>query len=392
MHITSVYDEAQHARTFTVTVTPEDLGPYFTKAEDTLLKKVKLPGFRAGKVPRELQASKLNPEDIRSEALQGMVGETFQQALKQENVDFFLGNPKFSVKPEDFALDKEFTFTFFVVLASEVTLGDYKNIKLAPPEVTISDEDIKKEREEFEKFLRDLEGEQTKQRGDVPILGQSFIDLLQKYTSLKSQEEFEANAKNALYNRKVRESLSKFSEEVLDTIAAASKIVFSPALVEVELDEMVNRLGSRITESGTSIEEYLKKQDKTIEQLREEQRATAEKSVRSRIVLDKVSEVENITVTDNEIEMEKKIILAPYYGKDKKLTAEGLEISKTLATPDGKTYIARNIVRDKSMNALLQHLVPLDYGKNIPGQGSIDSSSVLPTEEGSDGIILPGQA
>ena len=73
-------------RALTVEVSPEAVRPAVEGAYRKLGQRVALPGFRRGKVPREILERRFRDE-IREEVLQEMIPTTYQQALQQSHLD-----------------------------------------------------------------------------------------------------------------------------------------------------------------------------------------------------------------------------------------------------------------------------------------------------------------
>lgn len=103
--------------------------------------KVRLPGFRPGKVPTA-RLIKHFAKDIESEARDELINETFKQAIGEQKVKLAL-NPKLdeknlpAVNPEEpfiYKVDCEFE--------PEFTLPEYKGVKLTRKAVTVSDEEV----------------------------------------------------------------------------------------------------------------------------------------------------------------------------------------------------------------------------------------------------------
>ena len=62
--------------------------------------------------------------------------------------------------------------------------------------------------------------------------------------------------------------------------------------------------------------QYFQMTGQTIDKMREDSREMAEKSVKTELVLSEISKVENITVTDEEVDNEFEV-MATMYGMDK---------------------------------------------------------------------------
>ena len=74
------------------------------------------------------------------------------------------------------------------------------------------------------------------------------------------------------------------------------------ALIENQIDHMVQEMEYRMSYQGLKLADYLKYLNKTMEEYRSEFKEQAEKSVRSQLAIDKVIEVEKIQATEEEVE------------------------------------------------------------------------------------------
>jgi len=103
-------------------------------------KYIPVPGFRAGKAPRELVEKKYKKE-IQSYALEDMIKKIIDSVVKQNRLDPVTGAnmQEEAVFPEEG--DLKFTVEFEV--APAVKLPDYKNLKLTKKKSEITDDDVK---------------------------------------------------------------------------------------------------------------------------------------------------------------------------------------------------------------------------------------------------------
>ncbi len=95
-----------------------------------------------------------------------------------------------------------------------------------------------------------------------------------------------------------------FEERVVEAVIVLSKVEFPPILVEVETDRLINQQLQYWQAENRGLEEYLKRINKTEEELREELRPLATKRATQALVLGKVTEEEKIEVSDAEIDGE----------------------------------------------------------------------------------------
>ena len=95
-----------------------------------------------------------------------------------------------------------------------------------------------------------------------------------------------------------------FEEKLLDAVIADMKADIPQAMIESQLDSMVQDFGYRMQMQGMSFDQYLKMTGSSMETFRTMFKDQAERQVKTRLVLEKVAELENIAVSDTEIEDE----------------------------------------------------------------------------------------
>ena len=87
-------------------------------------------------------------------------------------------------------------------------------------------------------------------------------------------------------------------------------------LVEIELDKILYRMESDITQMGLKFEDYLTHLNKTREDLRKEFRADAEKKAKLALVLNDIAKAENIKADEELVAKEVAAILEHYKDAD----------------------------------------------------------------------------
>lgn len=132
----------------------------------------------------------------------------------------------------------------------------------------------------------------------VPELNDEFAGMVGGFSSLQELREHVENTLNELYSER---SSKEFAERVVDAVVSASSVEVPPALIDARAEEMLEDLKERVERSGT-LDEYLKDQGKTLDELRREMREAAEKSLKRELVLDAVVEKYNIEVPREELE------------------------------------------------------------------------------------------
>lgn len=95
-----------------------------------------------------------------------------------------------------------------------------------------------------------------------------------------------------------------FEEKVLDAVIADMKADIPEAMFENQLDSVVQDFGYRVQMQGIGLEQYLSMNNMDMATFRSMFRGQAERQVKTRLALQKVAELENIAVSDKEIEDE----------------------------------------------------------------------------------------
>ncbi len=105
----------------------------YDKVVNNLLRTVRLPGFRPGKVPKQVLMQRFGAQSINGEALQEIVDTALKDALKQEQIES-LGNYQLRTSFEEmlaqFEPGKVLTFKAAVDVAPEVTIKSSTGFKL----------------------------------------------------------------------------------------------------------------------------------------------------------------------------------------------------------------------------------------------------------------------
>lgn len=126
------------------------------------------------------------------------------------------------------------------------------------------------------------------------------LDELKADIKAKALEKAEKNIQNAFENAAVEK-------------AAEGTVVDMPkALIDRELDTQMERFAYQLQMSGYSMDQYAKMMGGDVNTMREAFRPGAEKQAKISVTLEKIVEVEGITVTDEEIDAEMKALAGQY--------------------------------------------------------------------------------
>ena len=108
----------------------------------SLANRVNIPGFRKGKAPRRILEMNIGKEAILDEAFERVAQKAFEEALKQENLDPVDRPQVDAVTLEE---GKDVVFKATITPVPEVTLGEYKGLKVAKDAVEVKDEQVEEQ-------------------------------------------------------------------------------------------------------------------------------------------------------------------------------------------------------------------------------------------------------
>ncbi|HTU71440.1 MAG TPA: trigger factor [Candidatus Baltobacteraceae bacterium] len=124
-----------------IPITPEEMAAAQERAFRRLAKNVKLPGFRAGKVPRKVFEQTYGSETIASEALEDVVPEVYARAVREHEL-VPVDRPKMELLPAEEGKPSRLKAT--VAVRPAIELHEYKGIVIEREEPKIGDDDVER--------------------------------------------------------------------------------------------------------------------------------------------------------------------------------------------------------------------------------------------------------
>ncbi len=115
-------------------------------------KETKIDGFRKGAAPKDVYLKHFGIESLYMDAVDACISVAYKKVL-DENKLVPVVEPKVDVTGIS---DSNVIFKFTIVTKPEVTLGEYKNLKVKKEKVTVSDDEIKHEIDHLREHLADV--------------------------------------------------------------------------------------------------------------------------------------------------------------------------------------------------------------------------------------------
>ncbi|MBO5207762.1 MAG: trigger factor [Lachnospiraceae bacterium] len=160
----------------TIEASAEDLEKAIEAAYQKQKSQISIPGFRKGKVPRQMVEKMYGKEVFYEEAANSLIPTAYEKALDECEEDI-VSSPKIEVTQIE--AGKPFIFTATVALKPEVKLGKYKGVKVDKVDVEVTEEEVNaaidKERENNARNIT-VEDRAVKD-GDMTVIDfEGFVD------------------------------------------------------------------------------------------------------------------------------------------------------------------------------------------------------------------------
>lgn len=366
----------------TIEVAAEEVEKAIEKAYQKSKNKFNVPGFRKGKVPRNMIEKMYGAAVFYEDAVNAMIPGAYSEAATESGLEI-VAQPEIDVVQIE--TGKPFIFTAEVTLKPEVELGKYKGIKTTKPDLDVTEEEIKAELDkvldqnsrlvsvedravedgdqtviDFEGFVDGIAFEGGKGE-DYPLTigSHSFIDTFeeqligknigeevevnvtfpeeyhaeelagkpamfkvtvkeikvkelpeldddfaQDVSEFDTLEEYKADIKKNLEDKKKQEAESAKESEIIKAIVEDAKMDIPEKMIIHQAQQMVEEFAQRIQAQGLSFEQYMQYTGTTVDGMVEQVKPQAIERIQSRLVLEAIVKAENIEVSTEEFDKE----------------------------------------------------------------------------------------
>lgn len=304
-----------------VIIPHDDLIIHKKAALDTLRESLTIDGFRKGAAPDTIVESHAGTMGLYTEMAYAAIAKAYGEIIKEYKLDA-IGNPKIVIKKLAPGNDLEATIT--TALMPEITLADYKKIA---KETLSKKEESSVTDEEFEQAVKELRQMRAHDKmhedgvehhshnhreipdTDLPPVDEEFV---KKVGGFESVEEFNTKLRENLKTEKERRADEKVKIEMIDAIIARSTIDLPHLLIDLEIDRIMERTAHDVSMMGMSFDEYLKRVNKTRDDMRAQWRDQAATNAKTTLVLDEIAKIEKLDPTKEEVEAEANKVLGMY--------------------------------------------------------------------------------
>ncbi|MGD0153933.1 MAG: trigger factor [Thermacetogeniaceae bacterium] len=152
-----------------VEVPVEQVDEALGKAYYRVVKRINIPGFRKGRVPRSILEARMGKEVLYEDALDILVLQAYQDAVKEHDIEP-ISKPEMDVIQME--QGKPLIFKVKVEVLPEVKLGEYKGIEAEMPEVKVGDDEVEAHLQMLQQRHARLidAGEEPASDGDIAVV------------------------------------------------------------------------------------------------------------------------------------------------------------------------------------------------------------------------------
>lgn len=166
-------------------------------------------------------------------------------------------------------------------------------------------------------------------------------------SEFETLEELKKDITNKLKQAAVKRAEQEVRKGVIDKVTEDSQVEIPQVLVEKRLDFMIDNMSQRMQMQGMALEDYLKYTNTTMEQLREQQKEEALRSVKLDLVLEAIAKAESIQVTDEDVEKQLDEMATQYHQEKENLR----QILKSQGSLDS---LKDNMILEKTIDFLVE--------------------------------------
>ena len=178
---------------------------------------------------------------------------------------------------------------------------------------------------------------------ELPALDDEFVRDVSEFDTL---DEYKADIKAKLEEKNTKMADNAVEEQLLEALIGKLEAEIPEAMYETETENFVRDYDNRLRMQGLDLATYFKYTGMNLDMMRQQMRPQAEKQVKTRLALEKIAVLENLTVSDEEVEAEYARIAEAY----------GMEIAKVKETVDADS-IAADMKVKKAVDLVKERLL-----------------------------------
>lgn len=136
---------------------------------------------------------------------------------------------------------------------------------------------------------------------EIAEINDEFAKDVSEFETLK---ELKDSIRTKLEEQAKKSVEDKMKNDIISKICDNTEVEIPSAMVEHQLDNLIMQFNYQLQYQGLNLKQLLDMSGKTIDDLKDERREDAKKGVKMTLVLEKIAEVENVQISDEEFDAE----------------------------------------------------------------------------------------
>lgn len=452
-------------RRLTIEVDEERTQQTMRQVVRQIAQQVNIPGFRKGKAPYEVVVQRFGEDTIRREAAEKLAETVYKEAIQQEGIE------PYAPGTLDGAELRPITFKFTIALPPSVDVGNYRDYRLAAPQVQVPEEEVQQALQQMREqnailelvdrpaalddgvvidvvgrtadgseFLKvdnvrilldatstdpapgfaeaivgmkageertftltlpadfpreELRGQEAEFTAKMTEVYESILpalddDLARTVGSFDSFEELEKQIRAQLQRAAQEKADEEYATQVLEAIVGQARVEYPPAMLNQQLDDVVAEVEQAVKrQMRLSMEDFLRFQNKTLEELRKELEPRAADRLKRALVLGKVVALEGLEVNEEEVGTRIEEASTPW-------GVRADDVRASLSSDSGRQAVRTRLLANKAVQRLAAiakgeapELVPVERSEEEAGSTTQNAGSTM-QEAGSVGQKTEG--
>ncbi|WP_099221395.1 trigger factor [Listeria costaricensis] len=371
--------------TLTFEITQEQIKSGMDRAFKKVRKTLNVPGFRKGKVPRQIFNQRFGEEALYQDALDILLPEVYPQAVEEAGIDP-VDTPQVNI--ESMESGENWVLTAEVTVKPEVKLGDYKGLEVAKQDAELKDEEVEAELKSMQERQADLvvkEDGEAAEKGDTVVLDfEGFKDgepfeggKAENYSLELGSGQFIPGFEEKLEGVKAGEEKElelTFPEEYHAEDLAGQAVVFKVNVHEIKTKEVPELDDELAKDIDSEVETVAELKEKVTKRLKEAKEDTASQAKQDEVIQKAVENAE-VDIPHAMIHHEADHLMS-HFAQD--LQAQGL-------TPE--LYYQFTGQTAEGMHDQFEKDAEKRVKMNLVLEAIADAEKIEPTEEAIDGEV-----
>ncbi|MGY0374537.1 trigger factor [Clostridium sp. JNZ J1-5] len=180
---------------------------------------------------------------------------------------------------------------------------------------------------------------------ELPAMDDEFAKEVSEFDTL---DALKSDIRTKLETTNKDREKAEYEEAVLEAVCEKAEIEIPQVMIDKETDMMIKDLEMRLQYQGLDLQTYYQYTNNSEEKVREYMRETAEKRVKTELVLEKIAKEEKIEATEEEIKEKAGEMVKQYGSKEPEKLIDAIMSTQ-------KQYLATQIVNEKAIKLLVNN-------------------------------------